>query len=224
MDFVTRCMEAVPLWKVDARTTCNALLEIFARYGILKEILSDNGSNFTASVTEALLKILKVYHIKSGPFHPATNGMLKRSHQVLQKTLDELGATTKDWDDFLPQTLMALRTAPHAALGFSPFHLLFGKEARTPVKALRESWEEMQNVNMALLGPGLWTRLSATTEIVAPESPSICLTGMSPIIPETVIALSGTSEGNLFCSAHTRHTHSISCYPHFSQPLYQSGC
>ena len=144
MDFATRYMEAVPLRRVDARTTCQALLEIFARYGIPKEILSDNGRNFVAGITEQLMKMLGVYHIKSSPFHPESNGMLKRSHQVLKKTLDKLGATVKDWDDHLPQTLLALRTAPHAALGMSPFHLLFGRETRTTVSALRENWEMLQ--------------------------------------------------------------------------------
>ena len=127
MDFATRYMEAIPLRRVDAKTTCNALLEVFARYGVPKELLSDNGSNFIAGITESLMKMLGVYHIKSSPFHPATNGMLERSHQVLKKTVDKLGATVKNWDEYLPQTLMALRTAPHAALGMTPFHLLFGR-------------------------------------------------------------------------------------------------
>ena len=144
MDFATRYMEAVPLRRVDATTTCNALLEVFARFGLPSEILSDNGSNFVAGVTEKLLKMLNVKHIKCSPFHPESNGMLERSHQVLKKTLDKLGATKTNWDDFLPQTLMALRTAPHAALGISPFHLLFGRDARTPVSALRQNMEELE--------------------------------------------------------------------------------
>ena len=88
-------MEAIPLRRVDAKTTCQALLELFARYGIPKEILSDNGGNFIAGLTESLMKLLGTYHIKSSPFHPATNGMLEHSHQVLKKTLDKLGATNK---------------------------------------------------------------------------------------------------------------------------------
>ena len=51
MDCATRYMEAVPLRRVDAATTCDALLEVFARFGVPREILSDNGSNFIAGVT-----------------------------------------------------------------------------------------------------------------------------------------------------------------------------
>jgi len=79
------------------------------------------------------------------------NGMLERSHQVLKKTLDKLGTTVKDWDDYLPQTLLALRTAPHAVLGLSPFHLLFGREARTTVSVLRENWEAMEKAPKSVI-------------------------------------------------------------------------
>ena len=144
MDFATRYMEAVPLRKVDAQTTCNALMEVFARFGLPREILSDNGGNFTAGVTEKLMQMLGVKHIKCSPFHPESNGMLERSHQVLKKTLDKLGASQSNWDEYLPQTLLALRTAPHATLGISPFHLLFGRDARTPVSVLRQNMEELE--------------------------------------------------------------------------------
>lgn len=144
MDFATRYMEAIPLKRVDAHTTCSALMEVFARYGIPEELLSDNGSNFIANVTETLMKMLKIYHIKSSPFHPETNGMLERSHQVLKKTLDKLGATKTNWDEYLAPTLMALRTAPHSALGISPFHLLFGRDAKNPVATMKEKMEELE--------------------------------------------------------------------------------
>ena len=144
MDFATRYMEAIPLKRVDADTTCSALMEVFARYGIPEEVLSDNGCNFIANVTETLMKMLKIYHIKASPYHPETNGMLERSHQVLKKTLDKLGATKKNWDDYLAPTLMALRTAPHSALGISPFHLLFGRDAKTPVATMKDKMEELK--------------------------------------------------------------------------------
>ena len=146
MDFATRYMEAIPLPRVDAATTCNALLEVFARFGIPKEVLSDNGSNFVAQLAEEFMKMFKVHHIRTSPFHPQTNGMLERSHQTMKKTLDKLGSSTKNWDEYLAPTLMALRTAPHAALGMSPFQLLFGREARTPISVLREGMEQTTKV------------------------------------------------------------------------------
>ena len=171
MDFGTRYMEAIPLKRVDAHTTCEALLEVFARFGVPKEVLSDNGSNFIATVTETLMKKLKCYHIKASPFHPQTNGMLERSHQVLKKTLDKLGCTKKNWDDYLAPTLMALRTAPHAALGVTPFELMFGREARTPIAALREEMEGEQKTPRSVVEymQDLYQRMEESQELVERE-------------------------------------------------------
>ena len=134
-------------------------------------MLSDNGSNFIATVTETLMKKLKCYHIKASPFHPQTNGMLERSHQVLKKTLDKLGCTKKNWDDYLAPTLMALRTAPHAALGVTPFELMFGREARTPIAALREEMEGEQKTPRSVVEymQDLYQRMEESQELVERE-------------------------------------------------------
>lgn len=144
IDFGTRFVEAVPLKKVDAESTCQALMGVFACFGVPQEIVSDNGTNFVARVTEELLKHLKCLHIKSSPYHPESNGMVERINGVLKKVIDKIADSEKktEWKKMLPAVLMALRNADHTALGISPYHLMFGREARTPVAALRETMEE----------------------------------------------------------------------------------
>lgn len=51
IDFGTRFVEAIPPKKVDAKSTCQALLHVFACFGVPDTILTDNGSNFVALVT-----------------------------------------------------------------------------------------------------------------------------------------------------------------------------
>lgn len=138
LDHGTCYMEAVPLPRVDARTTCDTLLETFSRFRVPEEVLTDNGSNFVADLTTCLLEKLQCLHIRASPYHPQTNGKLERAHATLKKVLDKLGCTQRDWDVYLPATLMAMRTAPHSSLGMSPYSLLFGREARTPISAFRE--------------------------------------------------------------------------------------
>ena len=48
IDFGTRFVEAVPLKKVDAESTCQALMGVFACFGVPQEIVSGNGTNFVA--------------------------------------------------------------------------------------------------------------------------------------------------------------------------------
>ena len=168
MDFGTRFLEAIPLKKIDAETTCGALMEIFARFGVPEEILTDNGSNFTAGLTEELLRRLKCHHVRSSPYHPQSNGMLERVHHVLKGTLEKLRQGDPQWDIWLPDVLMALRTVPHSATGFSPFELLFGREARTPLKALRETMSQPSKTPVSVLKylSELTKKMEITQEIV----------------------------------------------------------
>jgi len=59
IDFRTRFIEAVPLKRVGTRTTCQALLQVFTCFAVPEVILTDNGGNFMAEVTEELLKVLQ---------------------------------------------------------------------------------------------------------------------------------------------------------------------
>ena len=64
--------------------------------------------------------------------------MIERSHFVLKTVLEKEREGDSQWDVWLPEVLMAIRNVPSAATGFSPFQLLFGREARTPITALKE--------------------------------------------------------------------------------------
>ena len=168
MDFGTRFPEAIPLRSTDAKTTCNALMEAFSNFGVPKEILSDNGTNFVAAVTQQLLKELHCVQLKISPYHPQSNGMLERAHAVLKKTLVKLGATKSDWDRYLPHTLMAMRSAPHTALGVSPFHLMFGRDARTPLAVLKEKMTLKKQVPRNVLDymEDLYKKMETSQKIV----------------------------------------------------------
>ena len=140
MDFGTRYPEAVPLKCIDAPTVCEELMTVFTRFGFPQEILSDRGSNFTFKVTKALLEQIKVSHLKTSPYHPQSNGMLKRFHATLKSMLRKTCPQPKEWDKWLPCLLFAYRESPHSATGFSPFELLFGREVRGPLMIVKEQW------------------------------------------------------------------------------------
>ena len=140
MDFATRFPEAIALKRIDAPTICEELLQIFSRYGLPKELLSDRGTNFTAKLTEELLKKLNIKHLKASPYHPQSNGMLERFHGVLKQMLRKTCDQPTQWDVWLPFVLFAYRESIHASTGFSPFELMFGRDIRGPLAILKETW------------------------------------------------------------------------------------
>ena len=167
IDFATRYPEAMPLRKTDATTVCEKLIEIFSRYGIPEELLSDRGSNFLAKVTEKLMEKLGVKHIKTSPYHPQTNGTLERFHSTLKQMLRKTCKDVKDWDLWIPYLLFAYRETPHAATGFAPFELLFGREVRGPLLALKQQWtvEESQPQSVVKFVLDTQERLLQTLEL-----------------------------------------------------------
>jgi len=79
--------------------------------------------------------------------------MVERVNGVVKKVLDKIatGKSKTQWKELLPAMLMALRTAKHTALGVSPYHLLFGRDARTPVAALRDTLTDKRPLNQDIL-------------------------------------------------------------------------
>ena len=75
MDFATRYPEAFPLRRIDTESVLEALMHFFSHFGLPKEILSDRGTNFTATLMKEVAKRLGISHIKASPYHPQTNGM-----------------------------------------------------------------------------------------------------------------------------------------------------
>lgn len=141
-DYATRYPEAFPLRNVKARQIANCLIQLFSRVGIPKEVLTDQGTNFTSKTLKQAYSLLGIKGIKTTPYHPQTDGMVERFNQtlktMLRKYVSDSGA---DWDQWLPFLMFAYREVPQASTGFSPFELLYGREVRGPLDILRESWE-----------------------------------------------------------------------------------
>ena len=57
-DYATRYPEAIPLKSIDAEHVAEKLVELFARVGIPREILTDQGSNF---MSQLLVELYRVY-------------------------------------------------------------------------------------------------------------------------------------------------------------------
>ena len=52
-DYATRYPEAMALRKVNAGSVAEQLIELFSRVGILREILSDQGTNFMSQLLKS---------------------------------------------------------------------------------------------------------------------------------------------------------------------------
>ena len=140
-DYATRYPEAMALRKVDAGSVADQLIQLFARVGIPREILSDQGTNFMSQLLKELYNLLNIRPIRTSPYHPQTDGLVERFNKTLKSLLRKLiNKEGRDWDQLLPYVLFAYREVPQSTTGFSPFELLYGREVRGPLDILKEEW------------------------------------------------------------------------------------
>ncbi|XP_033100281.1 uncharacterized protein LOC117103773, partial [Anneissia japonica] len=78
MDLSSRFPEAIPLRKIGSKFVVEALLQFFTRYGLPKEIQSDQGSNFMSGLFQEVMSELGIHQIKSSAYHPQSQGALER--------------------------------------------------------------------------------------------------------------------------------------------------
>ncbi|KAK3102478.1 hypothetical protein FSP39_011646 [Pinctada imbricata] len=141
VDYSTRYPEAVALKSIETERVAEALVDMFTRVGIPKEILSDMGTQFTSSLMKEIGRLLSIKQLNTTPYHPACNGLVEKFNGTLKQMLRRMSAERpKDWDRYLPALLFAYREAPQESLGFSPFELLYGRTVRGPMSVLREIW------------------------------------------------------------------------------------
>ena len=142
IDFSSVFSEAMPLKDIDTISVSEALLTIFTRVGIPREILSDRGTQFTSQLMAELHKLLGVKPIFIIPFHPSRNGRVERLHGTLKSVLYKLCSDKpKEWHIYLIPTLLALREMPNDRTDFSPFELLYGRSVPGPLSVLCDQWE-----------------------------------------------------------------------------------
>ena len=61
--------------------------------------------------------------------------MVERFNRTLGKCIAKLASSEdKEWDNFVDATLFAYRTKKHKTTGFTPFYLIYGRQATLPIE------------------------------------------------------------------------------------------
>ncbi|XP_038634506.1 uncharacterized protein K02A2.6-like, partial [Scyliorhinus canicula] len=123
--------------RVNTASTASAIEKLrasFATHGRPEVLGSDNGTEFTSGEFGKFLKENGVRHIKTAPYHPATNGLAERAVQTLKAGLKKQPAVSIDTK--LSRWLFDYRTTPHSTTGIPPAELLMGRRLRTRLSLL----------------------------------------------------------------------------------------
>lgn len=93
--------------------------------------MSDRGRQFVADTVEELLRLCTSLFRHSTPYHPQTNGLVKRTNRTLTNMLAMYKSSNhRNWDDILLFIIYACNTAKHETTDFTPFYLLYARPLR----------------------------------------------------------------------------------------------
>jgi transposase InsO family protein len=133
-DILSKFVIARAVRDCNAATTARFLQEdVICKYGTPKCILTDNGTHFTSSMMETLLRRLRIVHVYATPYHPQTNGQIERFNGTIDAKLASLSSQSRSfWDDQLPYVILNYNTSVHFTTKLIPFELMYGRAPVLP--------------------------------------------------------------------------------------------
>lgn len=135
IDYFSKWSEARSLKDKTAVSVARFIYDdIICRHGCPKIQISDQGREFINSLNDELSRLTGTQLRVTSAYHPQANGLVERQNRTIKNCLLKvLQNNVEKWPYILQGVLFAHRTAQHFSTGYSPFKILYQREAILPV-------------------------------------------------------------------------------------------
>jgi transposase InsO family protein len=125
MDNFTKWPDVYAIPNQEASTVAEALgTNFFCRFGIPRELHSDQGRNFESHLLQEVLQRLGVSKTRTTSLHPQSDGMVERYVKTIEENLQKVVTNNqRDWDEKLPLFLLSYTASTHDTMGLTPVSL-----------------------------------------------------------------------------------------------------
>jgi transposase InsO family protein len=138
VEYFSKWIEAKPLATITSATIQKFFWQnIVCRFGVLKAINVDNGTQFDAETFKDLCDRIGTKIHFALVRHPKSNGLVERANGIIMTGIMKLifNQPRGKWPDELIKVVWSHNTTVSRSTGFTPFKLLFSDEAITPEEA-----------------------------------------------------------------------------------------
>ena len=134
-DYFTRWVEAYPILCQETSVVARKLVdEMFYHFSPPEQLLSDQGRQFESQLMAEVCKLLGIQTSRTTQHHPQFDGLVERwNRTLLQSLATSVTDHPENWEEFVKKICMAYNTSVHPSTRFTPFYLMFGRQAKLPV-------------------------------------------------------------------------------------------
>ena len=129
VDSHLKWLEVIPVNASTAEATIDKMRFVFSTHGLPKAVVSDNGPQFTSVEFQQFLERNGIQHIKTSPYHPASNGLAEHAVQTFKQAMKK--CTSGSLSSYLNHFLFRYRITPHTTTSVPPAELLMGRRPRS---------------------------------------------------------------------------------------------
>lgn len=143
VDSSSKWIEVCKMKETTALAVITNLREIFARFGIPRQLVSDNGPPFSSVEFNNFLSNNGIEHCYSAPYHPSSNGAAENAVKICKKVIKKALKLHIDIECALQRYLLMYRNTEHHTTGECPAKILLGRTVRTRLDQIKPSRENL---------------------------------------------------------------------------------
>ncbi|KII69581.1 Pro-Pol polyprotein [Thelohanellus kitauei] len=142
-DYLGKWLHALPMKSQKASAIVKKISKVLSQFGPPRIIHPDQGRNFESFLFHELCKAWGINKSRTTSYHPQCNGLVERANRTLLNLLRKNLNDINGWDTIIDSLVYAYNTSKNASTKFSPYEIMFGREARQLYHSIKNNLSDL---------------------------------------------------------------------------------